>query len=110
MGSAYIKQGLILATLAALLSGCSAWTGPRASVEDRRVPGADRSKAVASKATGAAAVSQAPSRKETAKPQVEERQAAKKDTGLNASGAHASADVTSSDDQVMDMKPSRSLR
>jgi hypothetical protein len=118
MGGAYIKQGLILATLAALVSGCSAWTGPRAKVEERRVPGADRPKAVASKTTGGAGVSQAPNRKATKTPQREERQAANEDASLDAKngkdtkapGAHASADVTSSDYQVLDMKPSRSSR
>jgi len=37
MGNACIKQGLILATLVALASGCSTWEGPRAKVEDRTV-------------------------------------------------------------------------
>ena len=100
MNNACIRQGLILATLAALASGCSTWEGPRAKVEDRRVPGADRTKAVASKAP-----------KRTEKPQREERQAVKEPANLNAKnaespGAHAIADAVSSD-QVVDMKPDK---
>ena len=98
MRNARIKQGLILATLAALVSGCSTWEGPRAKVEDRR-PSPDRPKAVVSKPTSSAGagVSQAPTRKETAK----------QDISVNAPGAHAGADVISGD-HVLDMKPSRS--
>ena len=120
MGNACIKQGLILATLAALASGCSTWEGPRAKVEDRRVPGVDRSKAVASKAavgakdSGKASPQKTANRKGTEKPQPEERQAVKEPANLTAKsaespGAHAIADAVSSD-QVVDMKPDKSLR
>ncbi len=114
MGNACIKQGLILATLAALVSGCSAWTGPRAKVEDRRVPSVDRSKAVASKAPGTArdpgkaSPRKTANREGTETPQREERQAAKE-----SPGAHAIADAVSGD-QILELKPerfsSRSLR
>jgi hypothetical protein len=103
MGDA-CKHGLILATVAALVSGCSTWTGPRAQVEDRRVPGVDRSKTVAAKASP----QKTPSAKVTEKPQREERQAAKESPGTGAIG-----DAVSSDDQILEMKPdrfSRSLR
>jgi len=115
MGCTSIKHALILATLAALVSGCSTWEGPRAKVEDRRVPGVDRSKTVASKAAGGAkdagkaSPQKTASPKGTEKPQREERQAAKE-----SPGAGAVADAVSSDDQILEMKPdrfsSRSLR
>jgi hypothetical protein len=124
MNSACIKHGLILATLAALASGCSTWEGPRAKVEDRRVPGVDRSKTVTSKAAAGAKDSAKASpqktanRKGTEKPQPEERQAAKEHSSPNAkngkdttasAGAGAIADAISGD-QVVDMKPDKSLR
>jgi hypothetical protein len=43
--NARIRKVLIVATLAALIGGCSAWTGPRAMVEDRRVE-PDRSREI----------------------------------------------------------------
>ena|SRR5688572_12278671 len=106
MVNASIKQGLILATLAALAGGCSTWEGPRAKVEDRAVA----SKAAA-KDSGKASPRKAPNREATQKPQREERQAAKESTSLNAKnadspGAHAIADAVSSD-QVVDMKPDK---
>jgi hypothetical protein len=113
MGNACIKQGLILATLAALASGCSTWEGPRAKVEDRTVA----SKAGA-KDSGKTSPRKAPNREATQKSQREERQAAKehsspsakhgKDTTASA-GAGAIADAISGD-QVVDMKPDKSLR
>jgi hypothetical protein len=110
MGNAGIKQGLMLATLAALASGCSTWEGPRAKVEDRTVA----SKAGA-KDSGKAAPQKAPNREATQKPQREERRAAKEQPSPSAKdttpspGAHAIADAVSSD-QVVDMKPDKSLR
>jgi hypothetical protein len=113
MGNACIKHGLILATLSVLVSGCSAWEGPRAKVEDRTVA----SKAGA-KDSGKASPRKAPNREATQKPQREERQAAKEHSSPNAKsandttaspGAHAIADAISGD-QVVDMKPDKSLR
>jgi hypothetical protein len=117
MGNVSLKQGLMLATLAALAGGCSTWEGPRAKVEDRRVPGVDRSKTVAPKAAAGARDSEKASpqktanRKATEKPQREERQAVKEPANLTAKnaespGAHAVADAVSSD-QVVDMKPDK---
>jgi hypothetical protein len=114
MANTWIQQGLIV-VLATVIGGCSAWTGPRAKVEDRRAPGVDRSKAAASQATAGARVSQAPSRKGTKKPQREEPPTAREDPGLNAKetkeisspGAHASADAMSGDYQILDMKPQK---
>jgi hypothetical protein len=107
MVNASIKQGLIVATLVTLAGGCSTWEGPRAKVEDRKVPGVDRSKTVASKTVGGAkdSVRASPqktaNRKATEKPQPDERQATKESTGANAI-----ADAVSSD-QVVDMKPDK---
>lgn len=116
MDKVCIRQGLIFATLAALITGCSAWTGPRAAVEDRGLASLDRPKPAATKTNGGAKAAQ-PSRKAAKKPQREERQAAKEDISLNAkdikeifsTSAHAGADVMAGD-QVLDMKPSRSPR
>jgi hypothetical protein len=44
-----MRSALIIAALAALISGCSAWTGPRVAVEDRRIPPVDRPKALHAK-------------------------------------------------------------
>ena len=116
MGNVCIKRGLILATLAALVTGCSAWTGPRAAVEDRRVANLDRARPAATKTNGGARVSET-SRKAAKKPQREEPRAAKEEISPGAKDikaifsttAHAGADVMAGD-QVLDMKPSRSPR
>jgi hypothetical protein len=107
MGHPCLKHGLVLVTLAALVGGCATSTGPRAKVEDRRVPGADRSKAVASKAKT--------SPRKAEKPQREERQVAKEPASLTATsakdaaepaGARAIGDAMSGD-QVLEIKPER---
>jgi hypothetical protein len=108
MGNVRIKQGLILATLAALVSGCSTWEGPRAKVEDRRAPGLDRSKTATAKAAGGvrdsgkALPQKTASPKATEKPQREERQTAKE-----VPGAQAIPDAVSGQDQILEMKPER---
>ncbi len=108
MRNACIKHGLIFATVAALAGGCSTWTGPSAKVEDRKVPGADRSRTAAAKPTGAArdagkaSAQKTASAKVTEKPQREESQGAREALGIGAIG-----DAVSGDDQVLEMKPDR---
>jgi hypothetical protein len=123
MANTRIQQALIV-VLATLVSACSAWTGPRAGVEDRKAPGVDRPKTVASKAAAGArepdkaSPQKTASRKGAEKPLREERQAAKEDIRITAKdtreippGARASADAMSGDHQLLDMKPEKhSLR
>src|SRR5687767_2536929 len=109
MGSASLKQALILATLAALAGGCSTWEGPRAKVEDRRAPGLDRSKTATAKPAGGARDPGKASPQKTASPQVTEKPQYEERAKVTkeSPGAQAIPDAVSGQDQILVMKPER---